>query len=137
MLSLIAQELMDEVPEETPLQALASVEDTPASTQTTESDSQSTKGGSESQQASTPMTDESGSVSDGSLARRELSEQERERMADIVRLAPTSNGELASAWGLETGKEAWEYLSQHLDDYYYRNKNSRIEPTEEAVQIVE
>ncbi|WP_436343097.1 DUF5797 family protein [Natronorubrum sp. FCH18a] len=136
MLSLIAQELMDEVPEETPLQALTPVEDTSASTQIMEGNSQSTQDGPESQQASTPMTDDSGSVSAGSSARHGFSEQDRERVADIVRLAPTSNGELASSWGLETGKEAWEYLSQHLDDYYYRNKNSRIEPTEEAVQIV-
>lgn len=134
MLSLIAQELMDEVPEETPLRALAT-EDTPISTRTTEGES--THSGSESQQASERMIDDSGSVGEGSSAGGELSEQERERMADIVRLAPTSNGELASSWGLETGKEAWEYLSQHLDDYYYRDKNSRIEPTEEGVRIVE
>jgi hypothetical protein len=137
MLSLIAQELMDEVPEETPLQALESAEDASTSMQTTESDSQSTQIGSKSQPDSPLMTDEFDSVNAGSSARHDLSEQERERVADIVRLAPTSNGELASSWGFETGKEAWEYLSQHLDEYYRRNENSRIEPTEEAIQIVE
>jgi hypothetical protein len=70
-----------------------------------------------------------------SPAESELSQQEQERLADVVALAPTSNGELASSWELETTKEAWEYLSQHLDAYYYRNENNRIEPTEEAVRI--
>jgi hypothetical protein len=66
-----------------------------------------------------------------------LSEQERERLADIVRLAPTSNGELATEWNMEAGKEAWEYLTQHLDGYYQRNINHRIEPTEKATKMIE
>jgi hypothetical protein len=70
-----------------------------------------------------------------SSAGSDLSQQERERLADIIDLAPTSNGELASSWNLETTTEAWEYLSQHLDEYYTRNENNRIEPTEEAIQI--
>lgn len=65
----------------------------------------------------------------------ELSQQERERLGDIIDLAPTSNGELASSWGLDTTKKVWEYLTEHLDDYYYRNENNRIEPTEEGIQI--
>jgi hypothetical protein len=139
MLSLIAQELMDEIPDRTPLQALASTEDTSA--EAMGSSSQSMQDGSKSQGTSESTTD-GATDDDADLANSEspvgseLSEQKRERVADIIRLAPTSNGDLASEWGFETGKEAWQYLSQHLDDYYRRNENSRIEPTEEAIQIV-
>ena len=136
MLSLIAQELMNEVPEGTPLQALAPAEDTPTSNRTTGGDSQSTQGESESQETPTQTADVSDSVGTGTSMGDNLSEQERERLADIVRLEPTSNGELASAWGFETGKEAWQYISQHLDDYYRRNENNRIEPTQKAVQMI-
>jgi hypothetical protein len=139
MLSLIAQELMDEIPDRTPLQALASTEDTSA--EAMGSSSQSMQDGSKSQGTSESTTDgatddDSDLANSESPVGSELSEQERKRVADITRLAPTSNGDLASEWGFETGKEAWQYLSQHLDDYYRRNENSRIEPTEEAMQIV-
>lgn len=142
MLSLIAQELMDEVPKGTPLDALASAEDTSTSAQTADSNSQPTQDGPDPQGAPTSATngatsDDSGSVSTESSVAGGLSEQDRERLADLVRLAPTSNGDLASEWGLSTGKEAWVYLSQHLDDYYCRNENCRIEPTEKAIRIVE
>jgi Ca-activated chloride channel family protein len=49
-----------------------------------------------------------------------------------VQLAPTSNGELADAWGLQTGKEAWQYLTSELEDYYKRNADQKIQPTEKA-----
>jgi len=58
--------------------------------------------------------------------------QLRSRVNDIVQLAPTSNGELADAWGLQTGKEAWQYLTSELEDYYERNADQRIQPTEKA-----
>jgi len=59
----------------------------------------------------------------------------RSRVMDIIRLAPTSNGKLADAWGLSTGKEAWQYLSSELDDYYERNADQKIEPTEKAYEL--
>mgnify|MGYP000168045102 CR=1 FL=1 len=58
--------------------------------------------------------------------------QLRSRVNDIVQLGPTSNGELADAWGLQTGKEAWQYLTSELEDYYERNADHRIQPTEKA-----
>jgi KaiC/GvpD/RAD55 family RecA-like ATPase len=54
------------------------------------------------------------------------------RVKDIIELAPTSNSELADAWGLETGKAAWQYLNSELDEYYQRDTNHKIQPTEEA-----
>ena len=62
--------------------------------------------------------------------------QLRSRVNDIVELAPTSNGELADAWGLQTGKEAWRYLSSELDEYYKRGTNGKIQPTAEATELV-
>ncbi|MGZ0747321.1 DUF5797 family protein [Haloparvum sp. AD34] len=60
----------------------------------------------------------------------------RSRVTDIVQLAPTSNGELADAWGLDTGKDAWQYLTSELDDYYERNADHKIQPTEKAHELV-
>lgn len=71
-----------------------------------------------------------------STTEAELSEQERERLSDVVRLAPTSNGELATEWNMQTGKEAWKYLTKHLDGYYQRNDDNRIEPTENATEVI-
>jgi len=142
MLSLIAQELMDKVPKGTPLEAVGGNEDIAASTQTKTSGSQTAQIDSETQEVSTQMIESStGNSTDSESVSPSsgdgLSKQELERVVDIVRLAPTSNGELASSWNLETGKEAWKYLSQHLDDYYQRNENSRIEPTKKALQVAE
>lgn len=57
------------------------------------------------------------------------------RVKDIVKLAPTSNGELANEWGLQTGKEAWQYLNTELDQYYERDDNSKIQPTGKAREL--
>lgn len=60
----------------------------------------------------------------------------RSRVTDIVQLAPTSNGELADAWGVSTGKEAWQYLTSELDDYYERNAEHKIQSTQKAREFV-
>lgn len=60
-----------------------------------------------------------------------------DRIADLVRLAPTSNGELANEWGYSEGKEAWQYLSSELSDYYYRGPDNRIHPTDQAKQLTD
>jgi Ca-activated chloride channel family protein len=60
----------------------------------------------------------------------------RSRVTDIVQLAPTSNGELADAWGLSTGKEAWQYLTSELNDYYERNADHKIQLTQKARELV-
>jgi|AntDeeMinimDraft_4_1070355.scaffolds.fasta_scaffold00667_2 hypothetical protein len=48
--------------------------------------------------------------------------QLRSRVKDIVQLAPTSNSELADAWGLQNGKEANQILNSDLDEYSVLHK---------------
>ncbi|GAB6861462.1 DUF5797 family protein [Haloplanus litoreus] len=64
-----------------------------------------------------------------------LSPEERERLADIVRLQPTKNNELQERWGLDSGSEVHGYLEDHLSDYYYRNDDSYICATPEAAEL--
>ena len=66
-----------------------------------------------------------------------ISQEEMERLSDIVDLQPTSNGELADIWGYSEGKKAYDYMSKHLDEYYRRNSNGKIVATEEAQEMVE
>jgi len=66
-----------------------------------------------------------------------LTDEERNRLADIVRLQPTKNGELQDAWGLEGGSEVHQYLENHLKEYYYRDDDSLIRSTAEANELVD
>ena len=66
-----------------------------------------------------------------------LTDEERGRLADIVRLQPTKNGELQDAWGLESGSEVHQYLESHLKEYYYRDDDSLIRSTAEANDLVD
>ena len=66
-----------------------------------------------------------------------LTEEERERLADVVALQPTKNSELGDRWGLESGSDVHRYLENHLKEYYYRDENSLIRATEEAAQLVD
>ncbi|MDB2276723.1 DUF5797 family protein, partial [Halorubrum ezzemoulense] len=59
------------------------------------------------------------------------------RVEDLIRLAPTTNGELAEAWDLIDGREAWKYLSEDLSEYFKRNENKKIVPTETARVLIE
>mgnify|MGYP006280325391 FL=1 len=65
-----------------------------------------------------------------------LSEDARERLADIVSLQPTKNGELQERWGLDSGSEVHSYLESELKKYYYRDENSLIRATPEAAKLV-
>jgi vacuolar-type H+-ATPase subunit I/STV1 len=65
-----------------------------------------------------------------------LSEEERERLAELVDLQPTKNSELQDRWGLESGSEVHSYLEDHLRDYYYRDEDSLIRATTEAAALV-
>jgi len=65
-----------------------------------------------------------------------LSETARSRLADIVSLQPTKNGELQERWELESGSEVHRYLESELKDYYYRDENSLIRATPEAAELV-
>lgn len=58
------------------------------------------------------------------------------RVKDIIRLAPTSNSELATEWGMEDGKAAWTYLSDELSDYFERDSSNKIKPTAAGQDLV-
>ncbi|PSP40358.1 hypothetical protein BRC68_17970 [Halobacteriales archaeon QH_6_64_20] len=65
-----------------------------------------------------------------------LSEEARERLADVVALQPTKNGELQDRWNLESGKQVHGYLEAELAEYYYRDESSLIRATPEAAELV-
>lgn len=65
-----------------------------------------------------------------------LSEEARERLADIVELQPTKNAELQERWGLDSGSEVHQYLENELGEYYYRDENSLICATPKAERLV-
>ncbi len=67
----------------------------------------------------------------------ELPPRDLTRLSDIVAMQPTSNGELASRWDLNSGKEVHRYLSSALDEYFYRDETVRIRATAEAEQLIE
>jgi hypothetical protein len=55
-----------------------------------------------------------------------LSEEARDRLADVVELQPTKNSELQDRWELDSGSDVHQYLESELSDYYYRDDNSLI-----------
>jgi hypothetical protein len=65
-----------------------------------------------------------------------LSDEARDRLADIVALQPTKNGELQDRWDLGSGKEVHGYLEAELKEYYYRDENTLIRATPEAAELV-
>ena len=67
----------------------------------------------------------------------ELSDEARERLADVVALQPTKNSELQEQWGMESGSEVHGYLEDELKRYYYRDEDSLIRATDEAARLVD
>jgi hypothetical protein len=65
-----------------------------------------------------------------------LSEEAESRLADIVALQPTKNGELQQRWGMDSGSEVHQYLENELKAYYYRDEDSLIRATPEAAALV-
>jgi len=65
-----------------------------------------------------------------------LSDEARERLADVVELQPTKNSELQDRWGMESGGEVHRYLEDELREYYYRDEDSLIRATAQAVELV-
>jgi len=65
----------------------------------------------------------------------DLTDEELERLADVVRLQPTKNGELGDRWGMDSGSDVHGYLEGHLSDYYYRDDDSLIRATGEAADL--
>jgi hypothetical protein len=66
-----------------------------------------------------------------------LSETARDRLADVVALQPTKNGELMSRWDMDSGSEVHGYLESELGDYYYRDDDGLIRATDEAADLVD
>jgi hypothetical protein len=62
----------------------------------------------------------------------DLSPTDIERVADLRRLEPTSNGELQDEWELNSGREVDRYLRSNLSEYFYRDEDKYIRATEEA-----
>jgi len=65
-----------------------------------------------------------------------LSEEARDRLADVVALQPTKNAELQDRWDMDSGSEVHSYLESTLKEYYYRDENSLICATPEAARLV-
>ena len=65
-----------------------------------------------------------------------LSEEARERLADVVALQPTKNGELEERWGMDSGSEVHQYLEGELEAFYYRDEDSLIRATADAADLV-
>jgi hypothetical protein len=66
-----------------------------------------------------------------------LTEEDKERLADVVKLQPTKNKELQERWEMESGSEVHQYLENNLKEYYYRDDNSLIRATKEAAELVD
>lgn len=66
-----------------------------------------------------------------------LSEEARERLADVVSHQPTKNAELQERWGMESGSEVHQYLENELSEYYYRDEDSLIRATPDAADLVD
>ena len=64
-----------------------------------------------------------------------LTDDELDRLGDIVELQPTKNKELQNRWELDSGSEVHQYLEGHLKEYYFRDDNSLIRSTAEAVEL--
>ncbi|WP_224269359.1 DUF5797 family protein [Haloprofundus salinisoli] len=65
-----------------------------------------------------------------------LSDEDKERLADVVKLQPTKNKELQNRWDLDSGSEVHRYLEGTLKEYYYRDENSLIRATTEAAELL-
>ncbi|MBV0900806.1 DUF5797 family protein [Haloarcula salina] len=66
-----------------------------------------------------------------------LSEEARERLADVVELQPTKNSELQERWDMDSGSEVHQYLESELKEHYYRDDNSLICATPEATTLID
>ncbi|WP_246998889.1 DUF5797 family protein [Halosolutus gelatinilyticus] len=66
-----------------------------------------------------------------------LSEEAKDRLADVVELQPTKNAELQERWEMDSGSEVHQYLENELGDYYFRDDNSLIRATAEAADLVD
>jgi len=66
----------------------------------------------------------------------DLSEEEYDRLLDLVRLEPTSNSKLMNQWDMASGSKVHHYLESELNPFYYRDDDSYIRVTKEAKDFV-
>jgi hypothetical protein len=66
----------------------------------------------------------------------DLSDEEYDRLLDLVRLEPTSNAKLKNQWDMASGSEVHQYLESELNPFYYRGDNSYVRVTKEAKDFV-
>lgn len=72
---------------------------------------------------------------DLNLPINEFSERDK-RIADLVRLQPTKNSELEKKWGLDSGSQVHQYLTQELEEYFFRDESAFICATELAEEHI-
>lgn len=66
-----------------------------------------------------------------------LTEQDAERIADIIKFQPTSNSQLQRAWGMDSGSEVYQYLNSRVSDMYERNEDNKIVATQSAETFID
>lgn len=76
------------------------------------------------------------SSTSGADQTQDLDNEALHRLAQLVELSPTKNGELADVWGYDSGSEVYQYLSANLNEFYTRNEDKLIIPTEEGERAV-
>jgi hypothetical protein len=86
---------------------------------------------------STTSTYEGSTADAAPWAQTSLNQTDYTRVGDIVRLSPTTNGELADEWDMIDGVKAWNYLMMELPDYFERNADQKIEATPAARELIE
>lgn len=78
-----------------------------------------------------------GRNTDTAKSESELTEDELvERVQELIDLSPTKNSELMDAWGFESGSDLYEFMSSELGEYYERNDDGLIVPTDAARALV-
>lgn len=88
-------------------------------------------------ESSSPTTRPGGDHSEDDDLPEELSQTDVERVRDIVTLAPTKNAVLADEWEFDSHSELHSYLTSTLSEYYTRNSDRYIVPTEEGESLVD
>ena len=108
-----------------------------STTKTTENTPEGEKPVGKSAEQSYNETSGAGEETSGSIEIQGLQEEKRKRIADLVRLQPTKNGDLQSRWGFSSGSEVHEYLGSELSEYYFRDGDSLIWATDAAETVVD
>lgn len=87
--------------------------------------------------ADSPAEHEREELSSEGKGDQTLTDQDKKRILDILRMQPTKNAELQEEWGMESGEEVYNYMSSNIDDYYHRDENHKIRATERVREILD